>query len=177
MFTEVSFSEGKKKKKKKLSEESQEVEEGGCFQYDELQACLFSAPQHVSLAHCVAEDFKMGQGIAVDFNAKFDNKTLLLSQGKSTGEVAVLKLETRYIFYLVTKETSGGKPTLQSLESSLLELKNLCRELNIRELAIPKIGCGLDMLNWSDVKQKIFETFKSEPISITLYVLPGKIIF
>jgi hypothetical protein len=172
MITEPASEKKKKKKKQSVKEEEEEVEEGQCLQYHEVLGCLFSAPEHVSLAHCVAEDFTMGRGIAVMFRNKFNSKEYLLSQGKHKGDVAVLKLDSRCIFYLITKEVSYGKPTLLCLENSLLQLRNLCRQMNIHHLAMPKIGSGLDLLHWPDVKHKIMDIFKFEPINITIYTLP-----
>lgn len=143
------------------------------LQYSEKEASLFDAPEHVALVHCVAEDFKMSAGIAIDFRAKFGNIKNLLNQNKTVGEVAFIKHGKRYIFYLVTKETSTFlcKPTLESLERCLLQLKKECRELNVRNLAMPKIGCGIDQLNWEDVRKKIIDIFCADQMTITVYFL------
>ncbi len=41
------------------------------FQLQYKEADLFTAPENVSLAHCVAEDMRMGAGIVTQFVAKF----------------------------------------------------------------------------------------------------------
>ena len=52
-----------------------------------------------------------------------------------------LKRADRYIFNLVTKERYFQKPTYESLQSSLNNLRKLCEKLDVRVLAMPKIGC------------------------------------
>ena len=57
------------------------------------------------------------------------------------------------------------------LEKSLEELKKLCYRLKIDKLSMPRIGCGLDRLNWSLVKEMIEEVFEDSGIDITVYYL------
>ncbi|GAB5571493.1 ADP-ribose glycohydrolase OARD1 isoform X1 [Prionailurus iriomotensis] len=61
---------------------------------------LFACPKTDSLAHCISEDCRMGAGIAVLFKKKFGGVQELLNQQKKSGEVAVLKRDGRYIYYL-----------------------------------------------------------------------------
>jgi hypothetical protein len=50
-------------------------------------------------------------------------------------------------------------------------LKNLCQEHKVGALAIPRIGCGLDGLLWSQVKAIIKEVFEDMAIEVTVYRL------
>ncbi|XP_060045758.1 ADP-ribose glycohydrolase OARD1 isoform X5 [Erinaceus europaeus] len=61
---------------------------------------LFACPKTDSLAHCISEDCRMGAGIPVIFKKKFGGVQELLNQQKKSGEVAVLKRDGRYIYYL-----------------------------------------------------------------------------
>ena len=45
-------------------------------------------------------------------------------------------------------------------------MKEICLKENITKIAMPKIGCGLDQLNWNDVKRLLFETFENTDIEI-----------
>lgn len=67
---------------------------------------LFACPKTDSLAHCISEDCRMGAGIAVLFKKKFGGVQELINQQKKSGEVAVLKRDGRYIYYLL--RSSGG---------------------------------------------------------------------
>ncbi|XP_048512598.1 uncharacterized protein LOC125501328 [Athalia rosae] len=129
---------------------------------------LFTANEEYSLAHCVAKDFRMGAGIALEFRKRFRGVRMLKNQNKTIGEVAYLPHGKRYIFYLITKEVSYGKPTIKSIERSLFALRNLCIKLNCYKIAMPKIGCGLDKLSWPDVEEKIRIIFP-EPFTILIY--------
>ena len=76
-----------------------------------------------------------------------------------------------FISYLVTKDKYYHKPTYDSLQQTLTQLKELCEKHLVTSLAMPKIGCGLDKLEWSTVKSMIKNTFLSFNIKITVYSL------
>lgn len=138
----------------------------------ELPGDLFQS--HDALCHCVSRDLKMGLGIALLFKNKFQNQELLKQQKKKVGQVAYLKtdqIKNPYIFYLITKEKYWNKPTMQTLEDSLKELKKLCLKFNITKLSMPRIGCGLDKLQWNQVKKMIENIFQDSGIKITVYYL------
>ncbi|KAJ8938808.1 hypothetical protein NQ314_011325 [Rhamnusium bicolor] len=61
---------------------------------------LFSWPEYFSLAHCVSQDFHMGQSIVTLFKKCFGE---LLMQNKNLGEVAELILPERDIYCMITK--------------------------------------------------------------------------
>lgn len=113
---------------------------------------LFSAGDDYSLAHCVAEDFKMSKGIALEFRTRFGMVDELLAQRQRSGGLAVIEEGCRFVYYLVTKHKSSGKPTYYTLYSSLLNLREHIISNNVKKLAIPLIGCGLDKLEWTKVK-------------------------
>jgi O-acetyl-ADP-ribose deacetylase (regulator of RNase III) len=93
----------------------------------------------------------------------------LLEQRARVGHIAVLESEGRFIYYLVTKKCSNDKPFFDDLVSSLQRMRDHCAEHNVKHLAMPRIGCGLDRLEWRDVKPKIEEIFSGLDISITVY--------
>ncbi|XP_034650456.1 ADP-ribose glycohydrolase OARD1-like [Drosophila subobscura] len=76
-----------------------------------------------SLAHCVGADLAVGAGIAVKFKEVYGKVDELRAQKAASGDVAVLKDNDRYIYYLVTKPQSWGKPTYESLQSSLEQMR------------------------------------------------------
>jgi len=133
----------------------------------EIKGDLFTSPD--SLAHCVSKDLKMGAGIAVIFKKKFGQVEELMSQNPQVGGLVLLKEEDRTIFYLVTKEKYWYKPTYKSLESSLVALNKELEKRNINKLSIPRIGCGLDGLNWEKVKIIIQKTLPK--IEVTSYYI------
>lgn len=88
-----------------------------------------------------------------------------------TGGCAVLNVKDRYIYYLVTKERSGTGfyPTYESLESSLKAMRDHMVENNVKEVAIPQIGCGIDGLKWDEVEARIRSIFKDTGVEMTVY--------
>ena len=78
-------------------------------------------------------------------------------------------MNDRHVFYLVTKERYFNKPTMESLEASLRRMRDLCTQHHVRRLAMPRIGCGLDQLEWNQVSQLIQQIFKDDDIEITIY--------
>jgi hypothetical protein len=118
------------------------------------------------LVHCVSQDFVMGAGIAVEFRKKFGQVDYLKSQFPPVGGMAYLVHHGVPIFYLVTKSKYWGKPTYQSLKSSLQILKSFCQEHKISQLNMPMIGCGLDQLSWPKVKVMLQQIFPSTKINV-----------
>lgn len=43
-------------------------------------------------------------------------------------------------------------------------------ENDVKEISIPRIGCGLDRMEWSEVSKRINNVFKDTDIQITVYV-------
>ncbi|KAK7873270.1 hypothetical protein R5R35_011338 [Gryllus longicercus] len=136
---------------------------------EEINGDLFSAPEDYSLAHCVAADLRMGSGIAVQFKQKFKKVGELAGQRKKVGQVAVLEEEGRFIYYLITKKLSTGKPRLIDLKDSLEDMKNHVEKNQVKKIAIPRLGCGLDRLSWREVRQLLLEIFADVDVTITVY--------
>lgn len=123
---------------------------------------------------CISSDFKMGKGIALEFNRVFNCKNELLKEFKNfkwenTGRC--IKAKNSIVFHLITKNRYWDKPTYRTLKESLMELKTLCLEQNIKKLVMPKIGCGLDKLQWNTVKENIIKIFNDTDIEILICYL------
>ena len=50
-------------------------------------------------------------------------------------------------------------------------MRKHCEEHDVKMLAMPRIGCGLDKLEWSKVKEMIIHTFKNTNTEVTVYTL------
>lgn len=127
---------------------------------------LFKAPKNFSLAHCVGSDMRMGAGIAVQFKKMFGHVNELRRLKIEPGGLAFIKKSRRYIYYLVTKRFSNGKPSYKNLCSSLIHLRDHMLINNVSSLAIPRVGCGLDKLNWKKVKILLELCFLNTDIQI-----------
>ena len=69
------------------------------------------------------------------------------------------RVGNRYIYNLVTKTNLSEKPTRPSLSLILEEMKSHARLYGISTIAIPKIGCGLDQMNWQEVVKLLRDLF------------------
>jgi O-acetyl-ADP-ribose deacetylase (regulator of RNase III) len=54
---------------------------------------------------------------------------------------------------------------------SLEAMKQHCEEHDVKKLAMPRIGCGLDRLDWNKVREMIKQTFEETNIELTIYTL------
>ena len=131
---------------------------------NEIHKDIFTVDKTYHLAHCIASDFRMGAGIAVKFQNRFKLREKLNNTTSYTNPGTCVLIGK--VFNLITKKKSSGKPTYESLESSLLNMKTLVEFYNIKKIAMPKIGCGLDRLSWGRVKEMIFEIFEELDVEI-----------
>lgn len=143
--------------------------------YSETNQDLFTLDDSWSLAHCISADAKMGAGIATEFKRRFD-----LSQTTVAGQRGRLTVGTAHeehisgqqrIFNLITKEKYYQKPTYDSLTQSLIAMRNQAIDLGVKRIAMPKIGAGLDRLNWAKNRAIIKEIFEDTDIEINVCYL------
>lgn len=87
----------------------------------------------------------------------------------------MLEDNNRFIYYLITKRLSKGKPTMNSLRNSLFEMAKHVEKNKVKELAMPKIGSGLDRLDWDLVLDTIHTVFCYIDVEITIYNYDGVI--
>ena len=71
---------------------------------------MFACPASHSLCHCISTDIAMGKGIATAFKAKFGGVAELKAQKKAIGQVATLRKDDRYIYYLVPPHDTTPPP-------------------------------------------------------------------
>ena len=70
------------------------------------------------------------------------------------------------VFNLITKAKSSGKPTYGSLGAALAKMRDIARREEITKIAMPKIGCGLDRLQWPRVRASLEGVFADTNIEI-----------
>ena len=140
--------------------------------YKEEKRDLFSVSEDYCLVHCISADFGMGKGIVIEFNKRFDTKRKL--QTKYPDYVNIWHhnnyggdclLEGR-VLNLVTKERYFHKPTYLSMRLALEEMRSIIQKNNIKKIAMPIIGCGLDKLEWDNVSKMIKGMFENFDIEI-----------
>ena len=119
---------------------------------------LFGVKGDYYLAHCISSCLMMGAGIAVPMQQKFGLRQAIRTSGESVKSPTCIL--TGRVLNLITKSKSYGKPTYVSFQSALEKMREIVVKEGITRIAMPKIGCGLDRLQWTLVKHLIEETFK-----------------
>lgn len=141
--------------------------------YREEKRDLFTVSDDYYLAHCISADFKLGAGIAVEFDKRFnmryklfyefpDGYINIMDHYHVEGECILIDR----VLNIITKKRYYQKPSLSSMKEALVMTKEVCDGNNISKIAMPKIGCGLDKLHWEDVSALIKETFMDTNVEI-----------
>lgn len=118
----------------------------------------------IILVHCISQDAKMGKGIATKFKKKFPKmQKEILSVKPKIGDVIPHSIEVMskkgreknktieiYSLNMITKKNYFDKPTQSNFDLTVQTLRNTCDTFGFEEIAMPKIGCGLDRLDWDN---------------------------
>lgn len=141
----------------------------------EIYKDIFTVPREYCLAHCISSDYALGAGIAKVFDTKYDMR-FKLHRDFTIPEVDKFvyvgkALLVENVFNLVTKKRFFNKPSYDMLQQTLIDMKQQLVSLSIAKLAMPRIGCGLDGLNWNNVKSIIEDVFGDTNIEILICIL------
>lgn len=163
------------------------------MEFIEVKGNLFDTESYtyerIVLAHCIASDFGMCGGIATQFIERYNMKNKLLVWSEIKGidvsegtlyrtSFGKYKVFTRpslvgkaarigRVYNLVTKELTSGRPTMDTLKESLVDMREQMIYWGDKVLAIPDmIGCGIDGLDRREVINTIHDVFKNTDIKI-----------
>lgn len=141
--------------------------------YTEKTGELLQVPQGYYMAHCVSGDYSLGAGTAKKFdeiyNMRFKlHKNFPIQYGNKYANVGKALLIDN-VFNLVTKPRWYHKPRLETLFDALVDMKEQCEAKDITRLAITRLGCGRDKLDWEDVSQMIQDVFEDTDVDISVY--------
>lgn len=145
--------------------------------FNEVKGDLFTAPEIYSFVQCISSDFAMGKGIAVEFNKHFGVKERINSLFvPAKNFIKGYCLYDKYRTYcLVTKDKYYDKPTYENLRYALEAMRDCYMigfdQKHTQYIASHKIGCGLDNLEWDNVKSIIMDVFRDSNIEWTVYTL------
>lgn len=145
--------------------------------YNEQKGNLFELDKKYALAHCISLDCAMGAGIAVEFDRRFKgikNECIRHVENynlKYPNIVMYEGLNGQIVFNLISKDKYYNKPTYITILECTKMLKEHCEYYNIKHLAIPRIGCGLDGLSWNKVREIIKYEFRCLDIEIEVRYL------
>lgn len=142
----------------------------------EEQRDLFTVPTDYILVHCISADLAMGAGIAKEFTKRGVKAQLQRKyQNVEVGDCLVSHATDWDVeLSLVTKEKYWQKPTYETMRMALEDAEFLCCEGAMNDenvkFAMPRIGCGLDRLQWDKVKAIIEEVFADTDVEILVCV-------
>lgn len=140
---------------------------------NEEKGNLFELDNKYYLVQCASLDCVMGMGIASQFRIHFPRIAVeclfnIKKYNLSIPCVIFHNNNDKGVFTLFTKNRYFDLPTYDDLKSCLKQLANICKENNIKYLAMSRIGCNLDRLSWKTVKNMIINEFKDIDINIEI---------
>ncbi|MEJ8305666.1 macro domain-containing protein [Saccharibacillus sacchari] len=140
------------------------------MRFEEIEGDLFALPADYVLAHCISADAKMGKGIAAEFVRRFELEPLQKQATAQPLEIGVCYRAGR-VMNLVTKAKYFNKPTYASLTQAVHSLREACESAGLTQLAMPRIGSGLDRLRWEKVREIVKCEFADTEIEIVVCFL------
>ncbi len=136
---------------------------------------LFAVPQGYYLAHCITADFSLGAGVARKMDEVYNMRKKLFdsfdfdtvyNRNFTGSEYVGDALKVDNVFNLVLKKNPKKKAKYKKLRSCLENMKNDMECNFITKVAMPKIGCGHEGLEWDRVREIIEEVFDNTDIEI-----------
>ena len=127
-----------------------------------------------SIGHCISADAKMRKGFADFLSQRISGLRDTCRQAKLLSRQTFPSWDRAgnlYIYNLVTKTKFSEKPNLTTLSLTLEEMKSHARLYGISTIAIPKIGCGLDQMNWQEVVKLLRDIFAYSNIRRVVHTL------
>ncbi len=134
----------------------------------------------VNTVNCVGV---MGRGIALQFKNKYPSNFKEYAQAcgqkrVKPGQMFIHQVgelrNPKYIINFPTKRHWRNKSRMEDVENGLKALAQEIRELEIRSVAVPPLGCGLGGLDWGAVKKLIIDYLgQLDDVEITVYEPAG----
>jgi O-acetyl-ADP-ribose deacetylase (regulator of RNase III) len=125
----------------------------------------------------------MGKGIALQFKQKWPENFKAYAKSCERGEVKPGRmfiydagglLRPRYIINFPTKRHWREPSHLEDIDEGLVDLIKQVRELHIRSIALPPLGCGNGGLDWNVVRPRIERAFSALPdVEVHLFAPEG----
>lgn len=127
---------------------------------------LFTVPQGYYLAHCITADFSLGAGVAKKMDEIYNMRNKLNYFYNypmyCVGEVITVD----NVYNLVLKKTPDKKAKYKKLRLALDDMRNEMECNLVTKVAMPRIGCGHEGLEWESVKEIIEDVFKDTDVEI-----------
>lgn len=123
-----------------------------------------------ALVNPVNTEGVMGKGLALQFKKAFPDAFVAYERACAAGEVVTGRMHVvrrvaapRFIINFPTKKHWRQPSRIEYVRDGLIDLIALVRELGIRSIAVPPLGCGNGGLDWKDVKPLSEQAFTAVP--------------
>lgn len=135
-----------------------------------------------ALVNTVNTEGVMGKGIALQFKKAYPTMFDAYRKAAKGGEVRLGAVQVwptgqltgpKYIINFPTKGHWKSRSKVDDIQAGLDDLVTAVRELGIRSIAVPPLGCGNGGLAWSDVRPLIIDAFEAVPEVVVLLFTPG----
>ena len=71
----------------------------------------------------------------------------------------------------MTKSLFYDKPSYGTIKRCIESMACHAKSHSVSHISMPKIGCGLDKLDWNVVKKMLVDTFADANITIHVYII------
>ncbi|MGH3321612.1 MAG: type II toxin-antitoxin system antitoxin DNA ADP-ribosyl glycohydrolase DarG [Streptosporangiaceae bacterium] len=124
----------------------------------------------------------MGKGVALQFRRAYPKMFDDYARAAKAGRVELGRMHVwptgalsgpRYVINFPTKSHWRSRSRLTDLERGLVDLVRVIRELDIRSIAVPPLGCGNGGLDWRDVEPRIRAALDTVPEVDAVVYTPG----
>jgi O-acetyl-ADP-ribose deacetylase (regulator of RNase III) len=143
--------------------------------FEEKQMDLFDLPHGWWLAHCISAELVLGAGIAVEFEKRYDMSKKLTNYCEKMYDAVKPEsgvcIPVGNVYNLITKTKHWHKPTYDSFRDALEDMRDTAEFDGVTQIGMPRIGCGLDRLDWDVVKDIIQEVFEDTDMHIIVCYL------
>lgn len=134
----------------------------------------------VNAVNCVGV---MGKGIALQFKNKWPANFTAYAAACKVGDVRPGRMfvfdsgglvQPSFIVNFPTKDHWRGSSRIEFIRDGLVDLVSVVRQLGIRSVAVPPLGCGNGGLDWADVRPLIESAFDSlQDVEVRLFEPAG----
>lgn len=125
----------------------------------------------------------MGKGIALQFKRAYPKMFKDYERAAKAGDIRLGRIHVwptnqmtgpRFILNFPTKGHWRARSRLHDIEAGLVDLITVAKDLEIKSIAVPPLGCGNGGLNWADVEPRIRDAFSTLPdVDVILFPPAG----
>lgn len=141
----------------------------------EIDLNIMSAPQSYYLAQGIPKDLNFSTGLPALFERMYGMKEKIEASyvDDYTDNVDIELGEAILVdnvFNLIVKENSYNKPDSDRLLDAIVNMRDQMDAKMIKKLAIPKICCGRNGLEWDDVRSMFEFVFADSDVQILVCI-------